>query len=126
MDCRVSEEVDTIELMKQLIERAELGETECIEQAREALANALIHGTEVDEKALKKIALRVGKNGLSGQTEALLAWSPLASACRDYIMHRQVGMKDGRCATGDGWDYSNCEPGLAGQGKVSSRYKSED
>jgi len=102
--------MSVIEKMIELVERAELGETECIEQAREALADALIKGLEVDEKALEKIALRAGKSGLNGDTDALFAWSPLASACRDYIAHRQVGMKDGRCATEDGWDYSNLPP----------------
>ena len=101
---------DPVTQMEDLVRRAEAGETELVETAREVLADALINGRPVDEKRLEQLAIRGGKNGLNKDTKALMLWSPFVTACSDYIQHKQVGMRDGRCATEDGWDYSNCEP----------------
>lgn len=99
---------DPVAKMEELVYRAENGETQLVETARLVLAMALIKGRPVDEERLKRLATRIGENG-RGSRENLLLWSPLLTACAGYIEHKQVAMKDGRCATSNGWDYSNCE-----------------
>lgn len=107
--------MSVIEKMIELVERAEKGELAYIGEARNVLANALIEKIDIDEEDLFRIFSRATRNALNGGREAVLAWSPLATACIDYIDYRQVAMDDGRCATEDGWDYPNLPPENRGQ-----------
>lgn len=113
---------DPVAKMEELVREAEAGNDKAILTARVVLANALIKGRPVDEDRLQRLAIRVGKHALTacedrraGRHQARMTWGSLLSACSDYIEHKQVAMHDGRCATADGWNYENCEPGTPEQ-----------
>lgn len=112
--------MSTLDQMTDLVRRAEDGELECIHEARQVLADALLAGTPVDETALEQLAIRAGGNVRNVKVDDLVAnkdtttwflhWGNLLTACSDYIRHKQVALPDGICATEDGLNYENCEP----------------
>lgn len=104
---------DVLDRIEDIIGKAE-DSTEprkVLEEARDLLAEAALQGEELDTARLEWFMLRSAKNyQREGTDEALLAWAPFLGACADYIREGVVGMRDGRLATPEGWDYTNCEP----------------
>lgn len=98
-----------------LVDRAEAGELERLPEVREIMAQCVIEGETLDKGQMEALCRRASENSRKGddqatQTRMMLAWGKLVSVTADYVTEGIVCMQDGRVATSEGWDYSNCEP----------------
>jgi len=104
---------DTLELVAECICRAESSAEprKVLEEGKILLAEAVLRGEQLDKVRLELFMLQCAKNyQTDGSDRAVLAWAPFLGACADYVREGVVCMGDGRVATAEGWDYSNCEP----------------
>lgn len=101
-----------------LVVRAETSESPepLLQEARELLAQLALAGTSVQSgtirfRRLEALVHRCSKNsGDQSTPKSLIPWGGFMGCVVDFMDGGVVCMKDGRVATADGWDYSNCEP----------------
>jgi len=89
-----------------------------LEKARDALAEAVIGGKQIDRERMERVFHDSNEHFKAASERAragaprhaMLVWGNFISVLGDYLEGGAVWMRDGRVATADGWDYSNCEP----------------
>ena len=107
-----------LDRIETLVKRAETSEAPgpLLQEARDLLAQMALTGTLAKPGAilsgrLKTLAMRCSKNhGDQNTPMRLIAWGGLMSCIVDAMDGGFVCMTDGRVATAEGWDSSNCEP----------------
>lgn len=107
--------MSTIDRITDLISRAELAEevlsVGLLNAARDLLAETAMAGEKLDEERLMVLLQRCSTNSGDHTTpKQLIRWGNFMGCLADFMREGVVGMKDGRLATPDGWDYTNCEP----------------
>jgi hypothetical protein len=77
---------------------------------RDLLAEAALAGEDLDKERLESLVRRCAQNYEGRDPRFLIHWGNIMGAFADYHREGVVGMRDGRVATADGWDYDNCQP----------------
>jgi len=105
--------VNHLDQIEALVTEAEASERPepILQGARDLLAQVALAGEKLDPERLEALAMRCSKNSGDHTTpRQLILWGNFMGCCVDLLREGVVGMKDGRMATADGWDYGNCQP----------------
>jgi hypothetical protein len=82
-----------------------------LSDARELLAREALAGNKHDTERLTALVKRCSENSGDHTTpERLIPWGNFLGCVADFLQEGIVAMRDGRVATSDGWNYSNCQP----------------
>lgn len=112
-EIREEEILDTIE---KLVAEAEAGVPEwdprpSLNKARDFLAQVALAGKKLDPERLTALVQRCSKHTENAKHPGdLIIWANFMGCVVDLLTDGIVCMKDGRVATAEGWNYSNCEP----------------
>ena len=79
-------------------------------EIHDLLAEAALAGEDLDKGRLEALVRRCAQNYEGRGPRFLIHWGRLVTCFSDYYREKVVGMRDGRMATADGWDYHGCQP----------------